>query len=217
MKLRFLGREDLPQIPGAKLLRSMHALPTARLAEQRSWSALQLAYQARTTFLAEVVIAIAVLLLLWKLLHLPLFGWMAAASALLRTGGFIHCGEHGDFSASLQQPAASGLANPGLSWWILGATQSNRAVGRRHSCVYLVSILVAAFISDSIGLALYENAFALYLFREGSNEGLRHLFITCPAVATLGSSGRGAHREKSPVAKVYRETNMRSLALLALV
>ena len=141
MKLRFLRREDLPQIPGAKLLRSMHALPTARLAEQRSWSALQPAYQARTTFLAEVVIAIAVLLLLWKLLHLPLFGWMAAASALLRTGGFIHCGEHGDFSASLQQPAASGLAKPGLSWWILGATQSNRAVGRRHSFVYLVSIL----------------------------------------------------------------------------
>ena len=89
VKLRFLRREDLPQIPGAKLLRSMHALPTARLAEQRSWSALQLAYQARTTFLAEVVIAIAVLLLLWKLLHLPLLGWMAAASVFCGTAAVM--------------------------------------------------------------------------------------------------------------------------------
>jgi len=80
VKLRFLRREDLPQIPGAKLLRSMHALPTARLAEQRSWSALQLAYQTRTTFLAEAVMGIVILLLLWKLLHLPLFGWVAVAS-----------------------------------------------------------------------------------------------------------------------------------------
>jgi len=82
VSLRYLRREDVPHVPGANVLREMHMLPTARLADQRSWSGLQAAFDAGTTFTAELVAAGLVFLLFWRVVRLPFFGWAVAACIL---------------------------------------------------------------------------------------------------------------------------------------
>jgi hypothetical protein len=80
--MRYLRREDMPHVPGASALRQLHLLPTARLADQHAWSGLQLAFTTPSTLLIKVAIAVVLILMLWRLARIPLFGWAIAICVL---------------------------------------------------------------------------------------------------------------------------------------
>ena len=75
VKLHYLRRRDIPNLPGADLLWQMHALPVVRLAGQRAFSGLETLFTRQGIVVCAAVAALAILLWVWRLARLPWFGW----------------------------------------------------------------------------------------------------------------------------------------------
>lgn len=100
VKLRYLRREDVPHVPGASVLREMHLLPTVRLADQRAWTGLQLAFTPGSLVLLKAIVIAVFVLVLWRLMHLPLFGWAVGVCVVAAVVvSLVH-----DFPTSLPAP-----------------------------------------------------------------------------------------------------------------
>ena len=76
--LHYLLPSDLPGFPGAKTMRQMHLLPTVRFANETTWSAFQAIYDENHLLISSGCIILLVLLV-WRFLRIPLFGWAVAA------------------------------------------------------------------------------------------------------------------------------------------
>lgn len=89
--LRYLRREDLPQVPGAKTLRQMHVLPRVRLADESTFSGLRAVVQGNANYTVVLVVGVIVLLIFWRIARLPFFGWAMAVCLLSAIAiGTIH-------------------------------------------------------------------------------------------------------------------------------
>lgn len=77
VKLHYLRRGDIPNVPGADLLWQMHALPVVRLANQRAFSGLEMLFTRKVIVVCGALAALAILLWVWRLARLPRFGWAA--------------------------------------------------------------------------------------------------------------------------------------------
>jgi hypothetical protein len=75
VKLHYLRRRDIPNLPGANLLWQMHALSVVRLADQRAFSGLERLFTRKMIVIGAAFAALAMLLLTWRLARLPRFGW----------------------------------------------------------------------------------------------------------------------------------------------
>ena len=82
--LHYLRREDVPKLPGADAMWQMRILPHVRLAGQRAFSGVEAAFTPRIELGVAVVVAIAMLLWVWRRSRLPGFGW--AMGALITCG-----------------------------------------------------------------------------------------------------------------------------------
>ena len=77
--LHYLRREDIPKLPGADAMWQMRILPHVRLAGQRAFSAIEAAITPQIKLGVGVVVAIAMLLWVWRRSRLPGFGWAMGA------------------------------------------------------------------------------------------------------------------------------------------
>ncbi len=75
VKLHYLRRRDIPNLPGADMLWQMHALPVVRLANQRAFSGLEAIFTRKVIFGCAALAAVVLLLWVWRLARLPRFGW----------------------------------------------------------------------------------------------------------------------------------------------
>ena len=75
VKLHYLRRSDIPNLPGADALWQMHALPVVRLANQRAFSGLERFFTEKVTIVCAALVTLAILLWVWRLVRLPGFGW----------------------------------------------------------------------------------------------------------------------------------------------
>lgn len=82
--LHYLRREDVPKFPGADAMWQMRILPHVRLAGQRAFAGVEAAFTPQRQLVAGVVVAIALLLWVWRRARLPGFGW--AMGALIACG-----------------------------------------------------------------------------------------------------------------------------------
>jgi hypothetical protein len=74
----YLPRKDVPELPGSRLLWEIHALPTARLANIRNVSRLDVLLTPRAVLGCAILAAILTLLILWRITRSSTLGWMAA-------------------------------------------------------------------------------------------------------------------------------------------
>jgi hypothetical protein len=80
--IRYLPERDLPAVPLAHLLRQIHALPEARLAGRRTFSAFETFFRARFEWI-EVAAMATVFLVLLRVTKSPAFAWVAGAAVIL--------------------------------------------------------------------------------------------------------------------------------------
>lgn len=79
VSLHYLQQKDIPDLPLARILRQMHALPTARLAGQRMFSGLEASFTRDTVRGSGILVAIVLLLVLWHRGGWPGFAWAVCA------------------------------------------------------------------------------------------------------------------------------------------
>ena len=82
VKLHYLRRQDVPNVPFAKTLREIGVLPRARLAGQRMFSDLMLPSNESGLLALESIGVSILFLVLWHLFRLPRFSWAVAACVL---------------------------------------------------------------------------------------------------------------------------------------
>jgi hypothetical protein len=82
VKLHYLRRQDVPEVPLAKPLREIGLLPRARLAGERAFSGLMIAANQSGLPVLVSLGAAVLLLVLWRLSRLPGFPWAVAACVL---------------------------------------------------------------------------------------------------------------------------------------
>ena len=82
--LHYLRREDVPKLPGADAMWQMRILPHVRLAGQRAFSGVEAAITPQIELGVGIVVAIAMLLWVWRRSRLPGFRWAM--------GAFVACG-----------------------------------------------------------------------------------------------------------------------------
>jgi hypothetical protein len=82
VKLHYLRRQDVPDVPMAKSLREIGLLPRARLAGQRAFSGLTSAANRTSLPVLGAFGGSVLLLILWRLSRLPGFPWAALACVL---------------------------------------------------------------------------------------------------------------------------------------
>jgi hypothetical protein len=82
VQLHYLRRQDVPDLPLVKPLRSMGLLPRARLARQRAFSGFMLAANRIGLPVLGASAGSVLLLILWRLSRLPGFQWAALAGVL---------------------------------------------------------------------------------------------------------------------------------------
>jgi hypothetical protein len=82
VKLHYLRRQDIPDVPFAKTLGEIGLLPRARLAGQRAFSGLIIAAKKTSLPVLGALGGSILLLIVWRLSRLPGFGWAAAACVL---------------------------------------------------------------------------------------------------------------------------------------
>jgi hypothetical protein len=83
VSLHYLPRKDLPDLPLANILNQIHALPTARLADQRAYSAWEVVFTRTTVIVCCILAGVVVVLYLWRRSGLPGFPWAVAACLLV--------------------------------------------------------------------------------------------------------------------------------------
>jgi hypothetical protein len=89
VSLHYLRPQDTPTVPMANVLRELHALPTVRLADQRTFSRLEAFFTRKVILICEGIASIVVLLFVWRKLRLPLFGWAAGICIALGVGALL--------------------------------------------------------------------------------------------------------------------------------
>ena len=82
VNVRYLPRKDVPDVPGARFLWELHALPTARLADFETPSRLAALRTPGMVLAGEILGGIGILLLLWWITHQRLLAWAAGLGAL---------------------------------------------------------------------------------------------------------------------------------------
>ena len=102
VSLHYLRPEDLPDLPLVKSLRRAQLLPTVHLANKTTFSTLQFLWTPRAGIVTEVIAGMAVLLLLWRIAHVPGFTWAVAACILSGVIALIIA----DFPRPMPAPAA---------------------------------------------------------------------------------------------------------------
>jgi hypothetical protein len=80
--VRYLPRKYLPDVPGAKILWELHALPTARLASMEGVSRLDALMTPNTILGCAALGGIFTLFMLWRITRLRLFAWSAGIGAV---------------------------------------------------------------------------------------------------------------------------------------
>jgi hypothetical protein len=83
VKLHYLRRRDIPDVPGADVLWQMHALPIVRLANQRAFSGLEILFTRKVILGCTAIAAIVILLWIWRVARLPGFGWAIGGCVLV--------------------------------------------------------------------------------------------------------------------------------------
>lgn len=81
--LRYLRRQDVPNLPLAGFLRELHVLPTARFAGGQALPAWKTYFAREATVAGAALVAMVALLFLWRLSGLPGFGWAVAVALVL--------------------------------------------------------------------------------------------------------------------------------------
>lgn len=86
VSLHYLRPEDLPELPLTKFLRGLQLLPTVHLATKGTFSSMPLLVTPALIRAAEVVGAIFVLLLVWRMARIPGFRWAVAVCLVTGAG-----------------------------------------------------------------------------------------------------------------------------------
>lgn len=193
LPLRYLLRRDVPDLPGLRTMRNMHLLFFARLANERTWTGLaNMAGRAGVT--AYVAIAVALGLLMWRILHLRGFAWAALAGLLCVMLVFYI----GRFPRPTRAPqrnvrSATGTVKTLERWTILFRSKSDRS---SHKWVADQPIAVAAV--EFIPEGRTDAVVAVDLLDDGSLPGLAErapVNIVYERAAPRVAQIQGARRE----------------------
>jgi hypothetical protein len=75
VSLHYLRRQDMPNLPLVHFLSGARLLPTVRLADQRAFSRIERSLDRETMLICEGVAGLVLLLFVWRIARVPLFGW----------------------------------------------------------------------------------------------------------------------------------------------
>lgn len=82
VNLRYLRRQDLPQLPLTGILRDLRLLPVARVAGQPALAPWKARFEGPVAWIASVLAGVVMLLGVWRVLRLPGFAWAVAAGVV---------------------------------------------------------------------------------------------------------------------------------------
>ena len=80
VNLRYLRRQDVPAAPMSHALLQMHALPTVRLADRRTFTNIEEIFTSRVIFALAAIAFVAVLLFVLRMAGSRLFSWVLGIS-----------------------------------------------------------------------------------------------------------------------------------------
>jgi hypothetical protein len=166
VQLHYLRLADVPGVPGARVLHGLHALPFVRLADERTFSAVERAVAGPTGSIVGLVAGAIVGLFILRRMKSPIFNWALGVSV---AAGIVLLLLY-DFPRPTAAPVAAVQAATGT---VTSIERITRIFDGTHSSGMDVDQPVQVVGVEFVPAGRSEPVLAVDLIDEGSIPGLR--------------------------------------------